>query len=122
MKLPLRPQSRLRRWPRRLAVTALAMLALTWLPVLIRRRALGLFLRAARAEGSEARAMETVLSIASRSPATSLGERRLSAAALRLVREARPSAGASLGARIDAAIAGAMLSSDRLLAAVAKGD
>lgn len=93
------------------------------LPVLLRKRALRLFLEAARKAGNEAQALETVLAIAAKNRApASLAERRLQAAALRLVLRARPHAKAALGARMDAAIAAAKRSDDRLLAAVAAGD
>jgi hypothetical protein len=97
-------------------------------PVLLRRRALRLYLEAARAEGlaAEAQALELVLSIAGRTSVTSIAERRLQTTALRLLRAARASARTSASAlftkRIDAVLAAAASSGDALLSAVARGN
>jgi hypothetical protein len=90
-------------------------------PVLLRKRALRLYAQAARAEGHEAEAMETLLAVARRKGAVTIAERRFQAAALRLVAGARAAAAPSVAPRIDQAIAAALASNDRLLSAVAAG-
>ncbi|MFO0591828.1 MAG: hypothetical protein U0441_30050 [Polyangiaceae bacterium] len=89
-------------------------------PVLLRKRALRLYFQVAKDSGKEAEALDTLLAIASE-PIASVADRRVHAAALRLLRSARPLAPAASWKRIDAAIATAVASSDALVAAVASG-
>ena len=99
-------------------------------PILLRKRAMKLYLAAARDEGLTAEAIETVLAIARATGAASIPERRLRSAAIRLVRDARlapigsasPSLGTQLASRIDAALATALASADPLVAAAAAGE
>lgn len=98
-------------------------------PVLLRKRALNLYMRAAHDEGIAPQAIETVLAIARRTAPAASADRRLRSAALRLLRDVShaPATGlrASLAAqhltRIDAALAAALTSPDALLAAAASG-
>ncbi len=90
-------------------------------PVLLRKRALRLYFKAATDMGKQAEALETLLAIAADGPVASLTERRLRAAALRLLRSQKLSAPASFVKRIDATIAAGIASSDVLVSAVASG-
>lgn len=117
------PGVTLRRSTAKTAAARLRAIALdTSAPVLLRKRALGLHVQAARDTGAAAEAMETALSIAGVTPAASIADRRLAAAALRILRDARPSAAPQLAKRIDGALSVARSSGGALLAAVASGE
>ncbi len=99
-------------------------------PILLRKRAMKLYIEAAHAEGLAAQAMETVLSVATRTgPAAA--DRRLRSAALRLLRDVvrarilpgavNPSLGPQLASRVDATLATALASADPLVSAAAAG-
>ncbi len=90
-------------------------------PVLLRKRALRLYFKAAKGDGKEAEAIETLLALAADGPIASVAERRLRTAALRLLREIQPAAPAAFTKRIAATIAASIASSDALVAAVASG-
>ncbi len=90
-------------------------------PVILRKRALRLYFKAARDQGKEAQALETLLALAAERPIASVAERRLRAAALRLLLAAQPTAPASFTKRIGATISAAIASSDALVATVASG-
>lgn len=90
-------------------------------PVLLRRRALRLWVRAAKEAGTLPEAMEAALALAS-AAGPSVADRRVAAAALRILRDARPSAAPALARRIDGALALALASKSPLVAAVAAGE
>lgn len=90
-------------------------------PILLRKRALRLYFKASREEGKELAAIETLLSILDAGPVTSVADRRFRTAALRLLREAEPTAPALSRKRIAAALTAARASSDTLIASVAAG-
>ncbi|MEZ4302592.1 MAG: hypothetical protein R3B70_47120 [Polyangiaceae bacterium] len=89
-------------------------------PLLLRKRALQLYVTAARADGTLDAALTSTLGLAS-ATSTSIADRRLRTAALRLLLDARSSASQGLAAKIDAVLATARSSSDTLVAAVAAG-
>lgn len=90
-------------------------------PVLLRKRALGLYVQVARDAGTFAEAMDTAIAIARPAPGASVADRRLASAALRLLRDARASAAPSLAKRIDGVLSAARSSASSLLSAVASG-
>ena len=90
-------------------------------PVLLRKRALGLYVQAAKEAGSLPAALETAISLAGARSAASVADRRLASAALRLLRDARPSAPAPLAGRIDGVLSGAVSSGVAFVAAAAAG-
>ncbi|MBK8256969.1 MAG: hypothetical protein IPK82_30380 [Polyangiaceae bacterium] len=89
-------------------------------PVLLRKRALGLYVTAAQKEGAWAEALSTLVSLASDATAAT-ANRRMRTAALRLLLDVRASAKGVDKKKIDAAIDAAKASSDTLVAHVAAG-